>query len=98
MSEQVKQLLSQVQKTKIYIQNENFEEKQTAKFAPYTNAKEVPRLERFWFEKNAILTIYSVAFLRDQYCLLISTNGILRGESLFKCELSDMCDLVHIDR
>ena len=42
-------------------------------------------------------SVYSVASLRDWYCLLMSTNGILRGESLFKCELSDLCDLVHKD-
>ena len=36
-----------------------------------------------------------MATLQDRYCLLMSTNGILQGESLFKCKLSDLCDLVH---
>ena len=36
-----------------------------------------------------------MATLQDRYCLLISTNGILQEESLFKCKLSDLCDLVH---
>ena len=36
-----------------------------------------------------------MATLQDRYCQLMSTNGILQGESLFKCELSDLCDLVH---
>ena len=36
-----------------------------------------------------------MATLQDRYCWLMSTNGILQEESLFKCKLSDLCDLVH---
>ena len=28
----------------------------------------------------------------------MTTNGILRGESLFKCKLSDLCSLLHKDK
>ena len=98
MSERVRRLLDQVKKRKVPIQRKNFEEKLTAEFAPYTNANEVPRLEKFLFDKNAQSNIFSIASLRDRYCLLMTTNGILRGESLFKSELSDLCDIVHTDK
>ena len=73
----------------------SFEEKLTAEFALYTTVKEVPRIEEYLFKKNSFSTVYGMATLQDRYCLLMSTNGILQGESLFKCELSDLCDFVH---
>ena len=38
------------------------------------------------------MSIYSVC---DQYCLLMTTTGFLRGESLFNCKLSKFGSLLH---
>ena len=80
------------------IAKSNFDEKLTSEFTPYTAAQDIPRLEDFFFQKNSLSSIYSVASLRDRYCLLMTTNGILRGESLFKCKLCDLCSLLHKDK
>lgn len=42
-------------------------------------------------EKNNRTDVYSIPALRDRMILLMSTFGILRGESLFMAELSDLC-------
>ena len=98
MSGRVKRLLKTVKMRKTQIAKSNFDEKLTSEFTPYTAAQDIPRLEDFFFQKNSLSSIYSVASLRDRYCLLMTTNGILRGESLFKCELSDLCSLLHKDK
>ena len=98
MSGRVKRLLKTVKMRKTQIAKSNFDEKLTSEFTPYTAAQDIPRLEDFFFQKNSLSSIYSVASLRDRYCLLMTTNGILRGESLFKCKLSDLCSLLHKDK
>ena len=98
MSGRVKRLLKTVKMRKTQIAKSNFDEKLTSEFTPYTAAQDIPRLEDFFFQKNLLSSIYSVASLHDQYCLLMTTNGILRGKSLFKCELSDICSLLHKDK
>ena len=98
MSGHVKRLLKTVKMRKTQIAKSNFDEKLTSEFTPYTAAQDIPRLEDFFFKKNLLSSIYSVASLHDQYCLLMTTNGILRGKSLFKCELSDICSLLHKDK
>ena len=90
MSGHVKRLLKTVKMRKTQIAKSNFDEKLTSEFTPYTAAQDIPRLEDFFFQKNSLSSIYSVASLRDRYCLLMTTNGILRGKSLFKCKLSDL--------
>ena len=97
MSDRVKRLLNNVKQQKIRISKQNFDEKLTSEFAPYTTVNSVSSIEEFLFEKNSCSKFYGTAALRDRYCLLMTTNGILRGESLFKCELSDLCDVVHND-
>ena len=59
------------------------------------NSKGSAKNWRIFIQKNLFSTVYDMATLQDRYCLLMSTNGILQGESLFKCKLSNLCDLVH---
>ena len=94
LSDCVKHLLNRVKK-QMLVAKINIEEKLTAEFALYTAVKELPRIEEYLFQKNSISTVYGMVTLRDRYRLLMSTNGILQGESLSKCKLSDLCDLVH---
>ena len=97
MSDCIKRLLNNVKKRKLMVAKINFEEKLIAEFALYTTVKEVPRIEEYLFQKNSFSTVYGMATLQDRYCWLMSTNGILQEESLFKYKLSDLCDLVHDD-
>ena len=61
-------------------------------FPPYRLVLEVPRIERELFNHNKLSSIFFIASLRDRFMLLQTTFGVLRGESLIKCELSDLCD------
>ena len=90
MSDCIKHLLNNVKKWKLMVAKINFEEKWTAEFALYTTVKEMPKIEEYLFQKNSFSTVYGMATLQDRYCQLMSTNGILQGESLFKCKLSDL--------
>ena len=93
MSDRIKTLLDNVKKRKITIAKENFEEKITHEFAPYATIAELPRLEEHLFNRHSLSVTFMFSSLRDRFCLLMTTNAILRGESLFKCDLSDLCDL-----
>lgn len=68
----------------------NYHEKVDYEFAPYTVVEEFPKIEdEMWVNGYGSVRSAS-AWLRHHYCLLQSTSGILRCESLFKAELSDL--------
>jgi hypothetical protein len=100
-SNRVERLMRMVQSRKRRLAKQNYEEKLEAEFSPYTLVHEIPRIERLLFFKKNHLKIDCIAALRDRYgtinirfCLLMTSNGILRGESLIKSDLSDLCDIV----
>jgi hypothetical protein len=69
-------------------------EKLDHEFSPYTMVEEYPKIEaEMWERGNAANTRSSDAWMRHRFCLLFSTSGILRGESLYKAELSDFLSL-----
>ncbi len=94
-SNRVKKLLANVKVQKTTIAKENFEERLTGEFSPYTRVNEIPRLEQGLFEKNKNSSLCSLSTLRDQYALLQAISGILRGQSMIKADLPDLCDLMH---
>ena len=72
----------------------NYHEKVDHEFAPYTVVEDFPLIEQETW-KNGYGSVRSAsAWLRHRYCLLQSTSGILRCESLFKAELSDLLGVV----
>ena len=87
-------MLNNAQKKEKYVKEDNFEEKLTADFSPYQTASEILQLEQYLFEEKAFSDVYMVGFLRDRYCLLQTTSAILRGESLYRADLSDLCDMI----
>ena len=57
---------------------------------PYTAVEEIPNIEDELFKAGMYgSTRKAFASLRNRYCFLHTTKGILRGESLFNSELSD---------
>jgi hypothetical protein len=72
----------------------NHVEKLDHEFAPYTIVEEYPKIEAaMWERGNGTSRRSTYAWLRHRFCLLFSTSGILRCESLFKAELSDFLGL-----
>jgi len=95
-SQKVKELLQLVKDRKIIVARNNYREKIDHELLPYLNAQQFPELEAFLWGNNADNACHShnaLASLRNRDCLLSTKCGILRGESLFQCELSDILDL-----
>ena len=70
----------------------NFKEKFGSDFAPYEIAEEFPTIEASTWSKCKC-NRSTAAWIRHRFCLLFSTNGILRCESLFRADLSDFVGL-----
>ena len=96
-SELVQRLLMTVKTRRKTIAKLNFEEKLQSEFLPYLLVDKVPIIQKELFLRNAFALKFFQGALRDRFCFLISNGGILRGESLFSCELSDLCDVVKED-
>eukprot|EP00536_Pseudo-nitzschia_multiseries_P001748 jgi/Psemu1/3973/gm1.3973_g len=66
---------------------------------PYMNVQNIERIKQFFFSQNADKSrTYYVAALRDRLCFLMTHGGVLCGESVFKCELLDLCNLIKYDK
>lgn len=76
------------------LKRQNYAEKLDHTFAPYLYAQHVKSIEATLFERNIWSSSRSaLGSLRNRFCFLETTTAILRGESLFKAELSDCLDL-----
>jgi hypothetical protein len=86
-----KNLVKVVKERKAFIDKKNYVEKIDHEFAPYTAMEEVHRIEKALWKKGESGGLrMAYAWLRNRFCLLNSLNGILRCESLYKAELSDL--------
>ena len=93
-SERVTRLLALVKRRKKAIKKATFSENLDSELTPYLLVHKVPDIEKALFFKNHTTMAYSQASLRDRFFFLLSHQGILRGESITQCELSDLCDVV----
>jgi hypothetical protein len=89
-SKRVVTLLNVCQGRRKRAARQNFEEKIDHIMTPYTLVDKVISLANFFFQKNSNSTSLCQSSLRDRFSLLMTVHGILRGESLFLCELSDL--------
>jgi hypothetical protein len=96
-SRRVKTLLDMVKNRKKRIKKAIFAEKLDSEFTPYLLVQKVPGIEKALFFKNCKTMAFSQASLRDRFFFLMTHQGILRGESLVQCELSDLCDIVLVE-
>jgi hypothetical protein len=71
----------------------NYEEKLEAEFAPYTAVMQYDEIEEVCWKKGDTNIRSACAWLRHRFCLLYTTSGILRCESLYRAELSDFLGL-----
>lgn len=93
-SNRVIALLNQCKKRKKHVKAMSYQEKVESSFAPFMLVQEVPRIEESLFNSSSHLPRFALASLRNRYVFLQTVFGILRGESIFKCDLSDLCDLI----
>jgi hypothetical protein len=85
-------LLNFARTRKATIAKREKKEKINHEVQPYLLAEHLKDIECSLFERNG-KNKYAISSLRDRFTFLKTHNGILRGESLFKCELSDMFTL-----
>lgn len=79
-----------VKERRVSNDKKNHKEKLDHEFSPYTLVEEYPNIENeMWERGNGSNSRSAFAWLRHRFCLLFSTSGILRCESLYKAELSD---------
>ena len=71
------------------VDKRNYREKLDHDFSPYHAVEEFPKIEKEMWENGNPSIRSAYAWLRHRFCLLFSTSGILRCESLYKAELSD---------
>jgi hypothetical protein len=67
----------------------NYEEKVDKCFASYTAVEDYPKIEDMCWSEGERSVRSGYSWLRHRFCLLFTTSGILRCESLYKAELSD---------
>ena len=67
----------------------NYEEKITAEMIPYSTVERYPDIENLLWMRGQTNGRAAAAHLRNRFCLLFTTGGILRCESLFNADLSD---------
>ena len=84
MSNQVKMLLKNVKDRKKRLDIANFEERLGIEIACFKAVKKIPDLANWFFKKHSKKPHHMMSSLRDRFCLLATTNGILRAESMFK--------------
>ena len=95
-SKRVKDLLSFAKTRKKHLKKVNYAEKIDASISGYTQIETIPVIEKVvcfnkaLFDRNSSSAHTCQGALRDRFCFLMTYCGILRGESLFLCELSDL--------
>eukprot|EP00536_Pseudo-nitzschia_multiseries_P006942 jgi/Psemu1/16486/gm1.16486_g len=67
------------------------------KFLTSTTTMPTKTIKAFLFSKHWYKHNYHIAALRDRFCFLMMHCGVMRSESLFKCELSDLCSIIKSD-
>jgi hypothetical protein len=89
-SERVTRLLNLVRNREKLLKRLNYREKCDRELSPYAIVGEIGNLSMELFNKNGSSPTLCQASLRDRFVFLLTTFGILRGESLFRAELSDL--------
>lgn len=90
-SSRVKALQEEVRSRRQEVNKNNYREKFDREFLPYQISQKVPDIAEVLWNRNSSCKKYYMSSLRDRFCFLMTHSGIIRGESLFKAEMSDMC-------
>ena len=91
-SERVDRLMKNVVGRKDEVARANFKERCDGEFTPYKMISEVGHIEDYMWKYHCTTSAFSAASLRDRYQFLASLSGVLRSESLYHGDLSDLCD------
>ena len=96
-SEMVCMLMKMVQSRKVKDIKLTHKKNITSAINPYQLVGEIQRIKQYLWEQNKRCKKYSLSGICDMICFLTNKCGILRGESLFWCELLDFWDFMKTD-
>ena len=71
-----------------------YKERVTSDFQPFRIAGELASIEKYMWEYSCKTASFSASSMRDRFQYLFSLNGVLRMESLYLADLSDLCDFI----
>ena len=71
-----------------------FKERSNTEFQPYKMAPEISRLEQYMWDYMACNTATSASVLRDRFQYLMTVHAVIRSESMYLADLSDLCDFM----
>jgi hypothetical protein len=89
-TQRCKKIFENVKKRKSATLRKQFAEKVSHEFSPYLAVERFPEIETYMWERGDGGQRFAFSWLRHRMCLLFTTSAILRCESLFKAELSDL--------
>ena len=76
-----------------------FKERLEGYFLAFKMAELIPAIEDHMWKSNNSTPLFGLGSLRDRFQFLITLGGVTRSESIYKADLSDLCDLkFHADR
>jgi hypothetical protein len=75
------------------VRKATYAEKLEAEFAPYAAVDKLDKLEHELWDRGRGSHRSAGTWLRHRYCMLHTTSGILRCESIYRAELSDFLGL-----
>ena len=94
MTDRVNKLLALVISRKEKVSKAMFKERTTSEFQPFKVAPEVAKIEYYLWEYASKNIASCASALRDRYHYLMTLGGVLRSESMYLADLSDLCDFI----
>ena len=91
-SDRMNQLMLTVKRRKNKVTKAMFKERATGAFEPFKMLPQIPRIEKYLWEYSNRSYAYGAAAMRDRFQFLMCLCGVLRSESLYQADLSDLCD------
>ena len=74
------------------VMKKQFKERLSEEFQPYRVLEDVPKIEEYTWSEHSNTKVYGANALRDRFQMLFSFSAVLRSDSIYKADLSDLCD------
>ena len=92
-TEKLKQLIHIVTYRGEMVNRATFKERNDGAFQPYKLSNEINNIEQFmWDDSPTSGMFYGAASLRDRFHFLFTIGAVIRSQSVFKADLSDLMD------
>ena len=71
-----------------------FKERASGTFQPFTMIKKILCIEKYLWDCHSSTLVNGASALRDRYHFLMCLCGVLRSESMYLADLTDLCDFM----